>query len=102
MDAFYDFLNRLPTLHKEKSPNWACIIGFLTGGLGLAIYFWSAIDAMITIVLFVVITTFFGAVTAGMGTLAGAIVAAIYGYFRALNSNERLSPETGVTETRVN
>jgi hypothetical protein len=31
----------LPPLKKQKNPTAACVIGFLTGGIGLGLYFWS-------------------------------------------------------------
>ena len=103
-EALNRLLNGLPTLSKHKNANWACAIGFFTGGIGLAIYFRSFIDLMIPIALAIVTTLviykLIGA-GVGIGTIGGATISALYGYFRVLNSNNRLEAPAGIPATPV-
>jgi len=86
MGTFMDLFNRLPTLRKHKSENVAAIVGFLFGGIGLALYFWSIIDLLFPVVVAIAL----GIVLKGGGWLIGAIFASFYGWFRARSSNESL------------
>jgi len=86
VDSIYQLLNKLPVLGAKKNVNWACAIGFLFGGIGLAIYFRSVVDFIIPMAIaFVVIY-----VAGDIGILGGMVLASVYGYFRTQNSNERL------------
>lgn len=88
-------LGYLHPLRGSRSPNLAAFIGFVLGGLGLGLYFWSFIDALLPLVIFVVL--FLGvkelaAADTLTAALSGALVAALYGYLRASDSNRRLGP----------
>ena len=64
---------------RGKSAGVACIVGFIFGGIGLAVYFRNVVDALFPLgVAFALI------IVAGtdIGWLAGAVVAALYGYYR--------------------
>lgn len=85
---------KLPALKKERSPNVAAAVGFFFGGIGLGLYFGSFIDFVLPIAItiaLVLATGSLGAGLASLGWLAGAIIASIYGYYRAQQSNEALS-----------
>jgi hypothetical protein len=88
----HDFLNRhLPPLGAEKNVGIATVIGILTGGIGLAIYFRSLRDVIpvdLTIGL-VMIALAFGANPFEVGAVAGAVLGGLYGYWRAQSSNRR-------------
>lgn len=86
MGTLMDLFNRLPTLKKHKSENVAAILGFLFGGIGLAIYFWSIIDLLFPVVVVIVLSI----ALKGGGWLIGAIFASFYGWFRARSSNESI------------
>lgn len=77
----------MPPLKKERNPGTAATIGFFFGGIGLGIYFASFIDFIIPIM----IALGMYAVLSQFGLIAGAIVAAMWGYFRAVSSNEKLA-----------
>ena len=88
-------LSRLPPLSRRRNPALALVLGFLFGGIGLGIYFWSWRDLLVALVI--------GAIVALIGLavgfeplpssiLAGGVVG-VYGRLRAIDSNERLGPE---------
>ena len=79
----------LPTLRRTNE-QLACAIGFLFGGIGLAIYFRSFVDLIAPIAIAIVAIAIIG--PAG-GWLAGAVIAAIYGFSRAQDSNRRLDEQ---------
>jgi len=86
-------LRALPVLKKAKNPTTALVIGFLFGGIGLAIYFRKVIDFFIPVFAAIVLQIFYSQLR-GQGTLyilAGAVLAAAYGYMRATSSNEALA-----------
>ncbi len=74
-------------LRGERNPTAAAIIGFCFGGIGLGIYFASLIDFIIPIL----ITIGLYAVLSQFGVIGGALIAAVWGYFRAVSSNEKLA-----------
>jgi hypothetical protein len=82
-----DLSTEMPPLRGERNPTAAAIIGFCFGGIGLGIYFASFIDFIIP--LLIIIGLF--SVLQYYGWLGGALVAAVWGYFRAVNSNEKLA-----------
>jgi hypothetical protein len=86
----YKWLDMLPVLKDDKDPGKAAVIGFMTGGIGLCIYFRSFIDALVPVVYLVVVIGFEQA--AAFGPLLGAIVSGVYGYARVQNSNTRRTP----------
>jgi hypothetical protein len=81
--------SNLPTL-RRTNPQWAAGIGFLFGGIGLAIYFRSFIDLIAPLAIAIVAAVFIGPAA---GWLAGAVIAAIYGFSRAQDSNRRLDKQ---------
>jgi hypothetical protein len=87
-----------PPLRRTR-PQLAAAIGFVFGGIGLAIYFRSFVDLVapiaIAIVANVVVVMLVGA-DAELGWLAGAIIASLYGLSRSQDSNRRLD-EKGET-----
>jgi hypothetical protein len=80
-------LNKLPPLKRKTNANVACLIGFLAGGIGLAIYFRTFVDFVIPMA--IALATAFA--FADVGIIGGAIVAAIYGFARSHSSNARLA-----------
>ncbi len=86
MDAIKDLMGDMEPLHEKKDPGLACALGFLFGGIGLAIYFQSFVDLIFPIGIAIVAVVVLGEV----GLLGGAIIAALYGYYRVLSSNEKL------------
>ena len=92
MTAPHSVLNRLPVLGGPTSPLLAALIGFFTGGIGLALYFKSFRD------LFPVEAAaglaVMGALVAGVNALYAAVIVTavaggLYGWWRARTSNRR-------------
>ncbi len=78
----------LAPLGRDVDPNLAAVIGFVFGGVGLAIYFRSFVDAILPFLLFLTTTVLVNAAAeGGWGMLLGAAFAAMYGYRRAVKSN---------------
>jgi hypothetical protein len=85
-------LGRLPALEGAKNPNIAAVVGFLFGGIGLGVYFSSFIDTILPVgltIAFLTVSAQFG-VDLNSAFMFCSAIAAVYGYFRALTSNERL------------
>ena len=82
-------LDHLEPLGREVNPQVAAALGLCCGGIGLGLYFWSFIDALVPLILAILMIVLF-AWFAPLGVLGGALVAAVYGYMRAVNSNARL------------
>jgi hypothetical protein len=61
-------------------------MGVLLGGIGLAIYFRSVVDFLIPIAIFTALALLFKE----PGVLGALAIAGLWGYFRAVNSHERL------------
>jgi hypothetical protein len=80
-------LEKLPPVTRKTSPNLACLVGLLAGGIGLALYFRTFVDLVIPVAIAVVTFVAF----ADVGVIGGAIIAAMYGFARSHNSNERLA-----------
>ena len=68
------------------------MVGFLTGGIGLGIYFRSFVDVLIPIVLFVGVSIFCQQALV-LGWALGPTVVAVYGFARVQESNERLTKQ---------
>jgi hypothetical protein len=84
------WLDILPVLKDNKDPGRAAVIGFVTGGIGLSIYFRSFIDALVPVVWLVYLAVAIGfEQAAAFGPLPGAIASGVYGYARVQNSNAR-------------
>src|SRR3954468_23133790 len=85
-------LTKFPPLHARKHPRLAALIGAVTGGLGLAIYFKSLRDLFPVELAGALVLL--GSLTAGVEPLRVAqfvvpVVGGFYGLFRARNSNRR-------------
>jgi hypothetical protein len=85
-------LSWLPPLRKPKNPSVALVVGFVAGGIGLGVYFLSLVDVIIPVATVIVLAKVVGPA----GVLGGAIVAALYGYARALSSNQRIAAQSAV------
>jgi hypothetical protein len=94
MNTIDKWLERLPVLKRDTNPALAAVIGFLTGGIGLAIYFRSFTDCFAPVAA-VVVALMLNSTLAGTGALGGAVLAALYGYLRALDSNARRQAASG-------
>lgn len=70
---------------RRTNPNWATVIGFVAGGIGLAIYFRTLVDLLVPVFAAIILTLVIG----DFGWFVGAFFAACYGYFRAAESNAR-------------
>lgn len=86
----YDFLQKildtLSPIGRMTNPVTAALIGFLLGGIGLALYFRTVADTVLLTAMVVV-----AAVELSTASwLVGAIVVSAYGYLRSTTSNERL------------
>jgi hypothetical protein len=91
IDTITKVMDKAAPLKRHKNPQLAAVIGFVLGGIGLGIYFMSFVDFLIPVGIAIAATVTFSALNTGLiGLLAGAIIAALWGYFRAINSNERL------------
>jgi hypothetical protein len=97
MTASEAVLKKLPPLAKPKSPGLAALIGFLTGGIGLAIYFRSLLDLLpvelvgTVVVIGALITGVEPVHALNVAAIAAAIVGGSYGFWRAQSSNRRLA-----------
>jgi hypothetical protein len=89
-DFIAKLLQILPPLRGPKDPGVASVVGFLTGGIGLGIYFRSFIDVLVPVVLYVFLTVAADHILE-FGWVVGAIMAGYYGYVRVVDSNERLA-----------
>lgn len=69
---------------KQRNPAVAAIVGFLFGGVGLALYFRTVVDLVIP-VLFSLASVAVGAAmnSRELGVVAGAFIASRWGYHRA-------------------
>ncbi|MBA3748306.1 MAG: hypothetical protein H0W96_12570 [Solirubrobacterales bacterium] len=85
---------RVPALKTRKSPVLAALIGVLTGGVGLAIDFWSLRDLFpveVAAGLVVLGSLAAGASPLHVAPVVAPIVGGIYGFWRAYTSNRRHS-----------
>jgi hypothetical protein len=92
MESLARFMDALPVLHAKKNATLACILGILLGGIGLGIYFRSIVDFLIPIGFAILTTLIWG----DSGILGGLVIAGLWGFLRAVNSNERLEREIRV------
>ncbi|MEI2777483.1 MAG: hypothetical protein V9G19_16195 [Tetrasphaera sp.] len=77
-------MSKLPPPHG-KSAGLAAVIGFLAGGIGLAIYFRNIIDLLLPLGIAIVAVAILG----DPGWLAGAVLSAIYGFYRVVEAEGR-------------
>jgi len=86
MNNLLDLFDKMPVLHSQKNAALACLLGILFGSIGLGLYFKSFEDFVIcTVVIMLLLLTI-----PGIGILLAAFLVGAYGYFRVINSNERL------------
>jgi hypothetical protein len=90
MSGIEALLRRFPPLSRRRNPNIAAALGFVLGGVGLAIYLRSFIDFIVPVLLAVGMIYFVG----DLGALVGAAVASAWGYARVTVSNESLGCTT--------
>jgi len=83
-----NMLRQLPPPAKQRDANVASIIGFLFGGIGLAIYLRTFVDLVLPLGIGLLI---FAIYPSGASVLAGCVIAALYGYFRVKIANESIS-----------
>jgi hypothetical protein len=86
METIMNWIRGLDPVGRDTHPNLACAIGFLFGGVGLAIYFRTVVDLVVPVAISLLALALVPAV-GGFGLIAGAIMAALYGYQRAATSN---------------
>jgi hypothetical protein len=89
LELFNSVFNQLPPINRRRNPQIAALIGFLLGGIGLAIYFRSFVDFIVPVAM-VVLLVAFSAGFSELGWFGGAILAGGYGYLRASRSNSSL------------
>ena len=97
METLHNLLKSMLPLKSVKNPAVASVLGFVFGPLGLGLYLWSFIDFVVPLLLYIVVFFVFAGIdlsTFFAGIVSGA-VAATYGYFRVLTSNERLGEQSG-------
>jgi hypothetical protein len=82
-------MRQLPAPAQRRDANVACLVGFLFGGIGLAIYLRTVIDLILPLGIGLLL---FAVHPGGASILAGAVIAALYGYFRVKIANEAPSP----------
>lgn len=78
---------KVPPVARPTNPNLAAVIGLIFGGIGLGIYFRSVLDFLVPVAIALILAVVIGDV----GFWGGVVLAAIYGYMRSLESNERLA-----------
>ena len=86
MQAIVNWIKGLDPVGRDTHPNLACAIGLLFGGVGLAIYFRTFVDLLVPVAISLIALATVPAI-GGFGLIAGALVAALYGYQRASTSN---------------
>jgi hypothetical protein len=86
------WLRKLSPLPTWKNPTHAALVGLLGGGIALAIYFRSGKDGFFCIATALAVSV---VINVQSGLVAGALVAAMYGYYRAQTSNERIALRRG-------
>lgn len=86
---------QMEPLPDRKNPLIAAVVGFLFGFIGIGIYFKSWKD------LFICFLIFLPLIFTGVGAPVGWCIAGAYGFFRALNSNEKLDGANGVAANVV-
>jgi hypothetical protein len=99
-DPIWASMYWLPALPRKKSSPVAGLIGFLFGGIGLAIYLRSLVDLIVPIALVVVALILINWI-GGIGWALGATISALYGFFRVESSNRRLAVREAVEPLSV-
>ncbi|WP_433802942.1 hypothetical protein [Actinomycetospora sp. CA-084318] len=83
IDAIETLMRKLPAPHG-KNAGVAAGIGLVFGGIGLAVYFRNIIDLILPVGIFLALAVVLG----DYGVLAGAVIAAVYGYYRVIVAQE--------------
>lgn len=86
-DDVEKMMMRLPPV-RGKSAAVACLVGFMFGGIGLAVYFRNVVDVFFPIAVAIAASLVIGL---DVGWLAGALVSALYGYFRVQLSEQQVN-----------
>jgi hypothetical protein len=86
-DDIEKMMMRLPSV-RGKNAAIACIVGFMFGGIGLAVYFRNVVDLFFPVAVAIAASLVIGL---DVGWLAGALVTALYGYFRVQLSDQQTS-----------
>jgi hypothetical protein len=97
MIAPHAVLKTFPVLRTGKSPGLAALIGFLTGGIGLALYFRSVRDLFpveVTCALVIVGSLIAGVNPVDVASIVAPLVGGLYGFLRARSSNQRRAAST--------
>src|SRR4051795_2341978 len=87
-------LTKLPPLRARRHPGLAALIGALTGGIGLAVYFKSLRDLFpveVTGALVMVGSLIVGFEPWRIAEVVLPVVGGLYGFLRARSSNRRLA-----------
>lgn len=85
-DDLVKVLDNASPIGRMTNPVTALVIGFLFGGIGLALYFRTVADTVLLTVMVVVVYVELSTAS----WLIGATVASVYGYVRSSKSNARL------------
>jgi hypothetical protein len=96
LEAIARIMDPLPPLRERKRPGLALILGFLFSGIGLWAYFRfrSLVDLIVPTAIWAIGIGLDNALPSVFGdTLfwGGAVIGGLWGFLRAINSNERLS-----------
>lgn len=76
----------MPHCGKVKNPALAAALGFLCGGIGLAIYLRTWRDTALIVGLILL----FGLTMPGIGVVIACVIVGVYGFVRVWNSNKLL------------
>lgn len=94
-DPIWSIMYRLPPFARRRSSLLAGTIGFLLGGIGLALYLRSLVDAVVPIAV-AVGAAFLVSRIGGPAWFIGAGICALYGFFRVESSNRILTVNEAV------
>jgi hypothetical protein len=99
VDLIWGLLDRLPVLERRGKPLLAAVLGFLFGGLGLALYLRRSVDVIVGIVLLVPLSIAGSQLDTGQQGADESLPAwiwifqalsALYSFLRVISSNRRL------------
>ena len=84
-DVVEKVLDTVGPIGRPTNPVTAAVVGFLFGGIGLALYFRTAAD---TVLLAIMVVLMYLDTSAGL--LVQFTIMPVYGFLRSTKSNERL------------
>jgi len=87
LEQIAQIMNPLPPLRARKWPWLAVVLGFLSSGIALGIYFRSWVDLLVPTTIWLVLI----ATPGDAGFWAGAVIGGLWGLLRVVNANERLN-----------